>query len=229
MVALCVAVSLAFVGTSIARPPPNSASATGPFVIGYPVVVDGDTLHFDGVKVRLEGIDAPEASQTCLTSSGHPWACGAVATRELARLIGRNGVRCDNHGTDKYGRMLGICYAGRVELNAELVRIGLAWAFVKYSQAYISHEAEARRRGLGIWQGPAEPAWEFRAAKWQVAQVRAPQGCAIKGNVTRNDRIYHMPWSPWYDKIQMDSDKGKRWFCSEDEALAAGWRPAMVR
>lgn len=229
VIGLCVAASLVFAGSSIARPPPNNASAIGPFVTGSPAVIDGDTLQFDGVKVRLEGIDAPEAAQSCLTASGHAWPCGLVASRELERLIGRATVRCDNHGYDKYGRLLGVCFAGRLELNAEMVRLGHAWAFVKYSQAYVGYEAEARRRGLGIWQGPAEPAWDFRAAKWQVAQVRSPQGCAIKGNVTRNDRIYHMPWSPWYDKIQMDPEKGKRWFCSEGEALAAGWRPAMMR
>ena len=54
-------------------------------------------------------------------------------------------------------------------------------------------------------------------------------GCAIKGNVTRNGRIYHMPWSPWYGQVTIDETQGKRWFCSETEAMAAGWRPAMVR
>lgn len=229
LVALLVVASLLFAGASIARPPPNIASALGPVITGWASVVDGDTLQLDQLKVRLEGIDAPEASQSCLTASGHAWPCGLVASRELERLIGRNAVRCENRGFDKYGRLLGICHVGRLELNAEMVRRGHAWAFVKYSQAYVAIEGEARRRGLGIWQGPAEPAWEFRASKWQVAQVRAPRGCAIKGNVTRTERIYHMPWSPWYDKIQMDPEKGKRWFCSEDEAQAAGWRPALSR
>ena len=56
----------------------------------------------------------------------------------------------------------------------------------------------------------------------------APQGCAIKGNVTAHGKIYHMPWSPWYARIKMDPDKGRRWFCTEAEAVAAGWRPANV-
>ena len=59
-------------------------------------------------------------------------------------------------------------------------------------------------------------------------QHAAPEGCAIKGNVTRNGRIYHMPWSPWYAQIKMEPDKGKRWFCSEAEAVAAGWRPVLA-
>ncbi|MFM9938090.1 MAG: thermonuclease family protein [Hyphomicrobiaceae bacterium] len=227
--ALGIAASVVLVGVSLARPGPGTTPPTGSDVTGRPTIVDGDTLHFEGTKVRLEGIDAPEAAQTCLTQMGHAWPCGAIATRELGRLIGRNEVRCENRGTDKYGRMLGVCFAGATELNAEMVRLGHAWAFVKYSQAYVAVEAEARQRRTGIWQGPAEPAWDFRAGKWQVAEVKAPEGCAIKGNVTRNDRIYHMPWSPWYDKIRMDGDKGKRWFCSEDEAVQAGWRPAQSR
>jgi hypothetical protein len=34
-----------------------------------------------------------------------------------------------------------------------------------------------------------------------------------------------MPWSPWYGKVRINKSKGERWFCSEAEAVAAGWRP----
>ena len=91
--------------------------------------------------------------------------------------------------------------------------------------------ARRRRRsaaGLGIWQGESKPAWEYRAKRWAAAEEKAPEGCAIKGNVTKNGRIYHMPWSPWYAQIRIEPDKGKRWFCTEAEALAAGWRPVQV-
>jgi hypothetical protein len=77
-----------------------------------------------------------------------------------------------------------------------------------------------------VWQGYAEAPWDFRRDEWQVAEVTAPKGCAIKGNVSAHGRIYHMPWDPWYDKVRMDESRGKRWFCSEAEAIAAGWRPA---
>ena len=83
-------------------------------------------------------------------------------------------------------------------------------------------------RRIGIWQGEAQPAWEYRAQRWTGAEPKAPQGCAIKGNVTANGKIYHMPWSPWYAQIKMDPDKGRRWFCTEAEALAAGWRPVNI-
>ena len=133
------------------------------------------------------------------------------------------------HGwMDKYGRTLATCHVGPLDINAEMVRRGLAWAFVKYSQTYVAIEAEARAKRVGIFQTETMTAWDYRAGSWRVAEQKAPAGCAIKGNVTANGRIYHMPWSPWYDKIRMDLDKGKRWFCSEEEAIAAGWRPAIA-
>ena len=87
-----------------------------------------------------------------------------------------------------------------------------------------------RRARCTSASGKARPsrAWEFRAHRWAGAEQDAPKGCAIKGNVTAHGRIYHMPWSPWYGKIRIDEAKGKRWFCTEAEALAAGWRPAAV-
>jgi endonuclease YncB( thermonuclease family) len=204
-------------------------------VAGIPIsgpvrVVDGDTLVVGGRRVRMEGIDAPEVAQTCVSSSGAPWPCGQRALEELVRLIGRQTVTCDDRGSDKYGRTLGICFAGGIDLNGEMVRRGFAWAFVRYSRTYVAVEAQARASRVGIWSGNAQPAWEYRARQWQTAESRhpAPTGCVIKGNVTRNERIYHMPWSPWYDKINMDLVRGKRWFCTEAEATAAGWRPANV-
>jgi len=108
------------------------------------------------------------------------------------------------------------------------VRHGHAWAFVKYSGSYVKEEAEARRERAGIWQGEATPAWEYRQQRWAKAEGGAPDGCAIKGNVTAHGKIYHMPWSPWYDQIKIDQAKGRRWFCSEAEAIAAGWRPVNL-
>jgi len=200
-------------------------SAAEPTIVGSARVVDGDTLHVAGERVRLEGIDAPEMAQTCPRRSTGTWACGKVAAQALATLIGKERVACESHGTDKYGRMLGVCFAGGRDINAEMVRNGLAWAFVKYSTRYVQEEAAARALAVGVWQAKAEPAWVYRQRRWAGAEQVAPRGCAIKGNVSANGHIYHMPWSPWYGRVKVDERKGERWFCSESEALAAGWRP----
>lgn len=50
--------------------------------------------------------------------------------------------------------------------------------------------------------------------------------CMIKGNINdHGDRIYHVPGDTWYARTKVDVSKGERWFCSEREAQAAGWRP----
>jgi endonuclease YncB( thermonuclease family) len=50
------------------------------------------------------------------------------------------------------------------------------------------------------------------------------EGCRIKGNIGSSGKVYHVPGSPGYAKTQIDGSKGERWFCTEDEARAAGWR-----
>jgi endonuclease YncB( thermonuclease family) len=191
-------------------------------------VIDGDTIDVGETRIRLEGIDAPEAGQSCKRKWFGWWACGHEATAALRRLTEGRTVSCDPRGTDKYNRVLAVCYVDGVDINARMVRQGYAWAFVKYSQSYVREETQARAEGLGIWQGESQPAWEYRAKRWAAAEDKAPEGCAIKGNVTKTGRIYHMPWSPWYSRIKIEPEKGKRWFCSEAEALAAGWRPVQV-
>lgn len=196
---------------------------------GRATAVDGDTLDISGTRVRLEGIDAPEISQTCGRRWLGTWNCGRAAQKALDRLIDGRRVECKNKGTDKYGRELGICYVDGHDINAELVRQGMAWAFVRYSDTYVTQEKEARTAGSGIWQGKAEPPWSFREDKWQTAEAGAPRGCAIKGNITDNGHIYHVPWGEWYHKVKVEPEKGERWFCNEAEAVAAGWRPVMSK
>lgn len=213
--------------------------ASSPGIEGEARVIDGDTLQIQGVRIRLEGIDAPELEQTCdkrkslLWPFRRTWKCGREASDHLARQVRDKPVRCEGRGTDAYGRMLGVCSAGGLELNADLVRQGLAWAFVKYSQRYIDTEAEARAARRGIWQAETKPAWVWRAERWRQAETEkreeAGSACLIKGNITRSGHIYHMPWDRWYDKTRIETAKGERWFCTEAEAMAAGWRPAVLR
>ncbi len=206
----------------------NAASDGISTLAGPAQVVDGDTIDINGQRIRLEGIDAPETAQTCSTARGTAWACGRAATKTLAALVAGADVACDSRGADKYGRLLGICYANGRDINAAMVQAGMAWAFIKYSTTYVSEEGAARLANAGIWQGPSEAPWDFRHKGWQVAEAVAPNGCAIKGNVSSKGHIYHMPWSPWYERVTVDAARGEQWFCSESEAQAAGWRPALT-
>jgi endonuclease YncB( thermonuclease family) len=124
-------------------------------------VTDGDTIKVSGERYRLWGIDAPEKRQTCHDG----WPAGAEATRFLRGLMRSGELECEPRTKDRYGRTVALCRAGGRDLGAEMVRAGLAWAFVKYSSDYVSEEQAARQQRQGIHSHDCEPAWEWRALK----------------------------------------------------------------
>ena len=128
-----------------------------------PRVIDADTLHVSGERVRLQGIDAPESAQECRGADGGRYLCGDQATRALRERIGRGTVTCKIEGRDRYQRALGICYmADGTDLNGWLVRQGHALASRRYSTRYVPQEDQARTARAGIWAGAFVPPWEWR-------------------------------------------------------------------
>lgn len=206
-------------------------AATEVRIEGAARVTDGDTLSLGPVIIRLHGIDAPEAGQACVGDRGRRWDCGSAATNRLAELVSGRSVSCVAIERDAYGRIVSRCVAREQDLSATLIAEGLAWAFLRYSDAYAATEAAAREQGLGIWAGENEPPWDYRANRWTRAAAEAPRpGCPIKGNISnKGEKIYHTPWSPHYGRTRIDEGKGERWFCDEAEAIAAGWRAARWR
>ncbi len=201
------------------------ASPAHPQPSGQASVTDGDTLEIAGERVRLHGIDAPEREQPC-HADGRPWQCGQAATQALQRRIGGQAVTCTPRDRDRYGRVVAVCETAGGSLNAWLVAQGWALAYRRYSTAYVDEERAAKR---GVWRGQLVPPWEWRRGKRLAAparaSVKANGGCRIKGNIGRNGkRIYHMPGDRYYERTVINSATGERWFCSEDEAQAAGWR-----
>ena len=143
-----------------------AAGARAADIIAGPArVIDGDTIEVDGIHVRLFGIDAPEKKQTCSAGDGHDYSCGRVAASALAEKITGRPVRCQPRTTDRYGRTVAVCFdANDEDLNAWLVRSGLAIAYRKYSTAYVEDEDSARHARRGLWSGEfAEPS-DWRAA-----------------------------------------------------------------
>ena len=134
-------------------------------IAGPAQVIDGDTIEVDGIHVRLFGIDAPEKKQTCSAGDGHDYSCGRVAASALAEQIAGRPVSCRPRTTDRYGRTVAVCFdANDEDLNAWLVRSGLAIAYRKYSTVYVEDEDSARHARRGLWSGEfAEPS-DWRAA-----------------------------------------------------------------
>lgn len=125
-------------------------------------VSDGDTITVlkdqEQVKVRLVEIDAPEKGQ----------AYGNRSKQTLSELVLGKQVEIRERGTDRYGRTLGHINQSGLDVNAEMVRRGMAWVYVKYARdrglSQIEVEAREQRRGVWADKNPIPP-WEWRRAR----------------------------------------------------------------
>lgn len=188
---------------------------------------DADTLHVGNVIVRLFGIDAPETDQTCKRANGKIWSCGKWATRQARRKYQGKTAQCQRLDIDRYGRSVARCFSAGQDIAEALVRLGIAQAYQRYAMDYVSAEKEASIADRGIWAGTLEDPAAFRAAKRNAVQI-APADCRIKGNISKNGKIYHAPGQKYYGQTKISAARGERWFCTEAEARSAGWRKSKI-
>jgi endonuclease YncB( thermonuclease family) len=201
------------------------SAAKAETLYGNVTIVDGDTIKMDQHRIRLHGIDAPESSQQCQDNMANTYSCGQIATQRLKELIGGKKVSCEVKDTDKYGRLVAVCFAHESNLNEQLVIEGLVVVYRKYSNDYVPAEKIAQRNATGLWKGLFINPWEWRrGARLEISKINNSNECNIKGNISSSGKIYHIPASAWYKKTKINTAKGERWFCSEDDAKAAGWR-----
>jgi len=127
-------------------------------------VVDGDTIHLNGEKIRFTGIDTPELKQSCL-KEGIKDLCGVKAKKILIDKIGNNNVECISEGKDQYKRTLAECFVNNESLSSYLVRSGYAFAYRRYSKKFISDEDYARINKFGMWSMEFDYPWDYRKSK----------------------------------------------------------------
>lgn len=191
-------------------------------------VIDGDTFDVGNVRVRLYGVDAPEVAQTCDDAQGRAWPCGAFVKEEISRRFEGETARCEEIDRDRYGRSVARCFVQGRDIGEEIVADGLAQAYRRYSMDYDLTEKSAQVMGLGLWAGTMQTPADFRAdQRGPASPAIIPAGnCIIKGNTSGSGQIYHMPHNRDYANTRINERNGERWFCTEDEARAAGWRAA---
>jgi len=133
---------------------------------GKVVVIDGDSVIVEGEKIRLEGIDAPEFKQMCRSKRGE-YSCGRESRNYLTRLISNKQFYCKAWQRDKYERLLGRCFVGEVDINAQMVLSGWAVSF----GGYFGEEAKARKAKAGIWAGEFERPGDWRHQRGSVFEL----------------------------------------------------------
>jgi endonuclease YncB( thermonuclease family) len=226
-----------------------------PSLAANAIIRDGDTIQLGDVTYRLDGIDAPEFDQICIDDHADPWSCGIDARDQLTKLIGGRDVHCDDLGPDKLFRKrhVGVCtvQGDSTSLNQQIAQMGLAITIESALKVHAKDDAaKAQADKRGLWKGCFVAPQEFRLGKKDGAliggscradrdkEIRAvlfpedvamPPSCAIKGKlavrarVTGNVGIYHLQGCPSYAGLP----RPDRWFCSEDDAQAAGFRRAF--
>jgi endonuclease YncB( thermonuclease family) len=127
-------------------------------------VTDGDTIRLlvgsRQYKVRLGEIDAPEG--------GQPY--GRAAKRMLSDLVFGQTISARVTDIDRYGRAVAVLNINGLNINAEMVKRGGAWAYRRYlsDQRYLRWEDAARQARRGLWGLQADQImapWDWRAAK----------------------------------------------------------------
>lgn len=156
---LCRALAFAMMAAT-----PALAVSPVEIVTGEARVIDADILIVAGKRIILWGLNAPERSQVCNLDSNE-WGCYHVAKRTLEALAGRGEIQCTLVGEpDPFGRRHGVCTFGAEDLNAQMVRKGMALAFSEQTADYGPQQLEAITEGVGLWQPGAkfEEPWVWR-------------------------------------------------------------------
>ena len=202
-------------------------------------VSDGDTVKVKVKgrveRVRLIGIDTPELGRAGAADQCH----AREATRRMSRLVKGRRVHLQRDRTqadrDAYGRLLRYVYTGggsdRRDVGRTLVANGHGREYTfkgrvyRHRSAHLKAQRSAQKAGRGLWGECATPT--APAPGTAPPAPVAPEGCLIKGNIASDgEKIYHVPGQQNYDETRIDTARGERWFCTETDAVAAGWRRA---
>lgn len=190
-------------------------------------VFDGDSFTLDGQSIELAGIDAPELGQVCPHHSEREGRCGLMAGYELRKRLQLEPrpLRCWPQGPGRDGAVVATCAAGDDDVAMQLVSAGYAFALPDSQIDYRLAQEKAKASALGLWSGAITWPWDWRREREEAEAQTPDQGCVIAAVVSdTGKRVYYGPLDPQYGGRTEQPEAVQRWFCSDDEARAAGWR-----
>ncbi|KKR67334.1 MAG: Thermonuclease family protein [Microgenomates group bacterium GW2011_GWA2_40_6] len=172
-------------------------------------VVDGDTFKLaNGQKVRMVGIDAPEMDK-----------CGGMeAKKELEKNILYKKVELTDLKVDQYGRILALVYSQKKLVNQAMLKSG--WA-----------RWDGTRNLLGETLGNADKeARDNKAGVFGMCRQPEKKECLVKGNIEKRSqggeggrKWYFFEGCSEYEAVIVEKELGEEWFCTEAEAVKAGY------
>ncbi|WP_349305790.1 thermonuclease family protein [Bacillus sp. FJAT-49711] len=193
--------------------------------------IDGDTIvvmyNGEREKVRFLLLDSPETSHPRLGEQ--PFGQEA---KEFTTNLVENAKKIElefdiGPKLDKYGRLLAYVYVDGKMIQEELLKKGLARvAYIyppntRYVNQFDAIQKKAQKKGVGIWaiENYAREDGFHPETMDTDSKENKSKDCLIKGNIG-SEKIYHTPDSPWYEQT-----KAEAMFCTEKEAVKAGFRP----
>lgn len=172
-------------------------------------VVDGDTfVTTDNQMIRIMGIDAPEIGR-----------CGAYeATASLTKILKKSPLYIKIVYRDSNHRLYGLVYNTDGSVAKQQLKNGMA---------QMNNNVETKMDGLNeaINEARKEKRGIFGEKCTQQTNSENPK-CVIKGNNRRSDGskpTYHFPGCANYNSTLVQLYDGDQWFCTEKEAVKAGY------
>jgi endonuclease YncB( thermonuclease family) len=169
-------------------------------------VIDGDTFVLTNKQdIRLMSVNAPEAG-----------LCGSTeATDKLISLISGKKVRLEGDLNDHFGRLLALVYIDDQLVNKEMIISG--WA--RFTSTASS---ESENLKSAFQKAKTEKLGVFSSQCYQSTNPKNSK-CNIKGNIREGKKTYFFPGCGNYSNVALELDQGDQWFCSESDAVSAGF------
>lgn len=184
-------------------------------------VIAGDKIQVQDQQLYLSGVSVPASDVECKLES---MTCADYSKAGLSDLIGDRIVACTIEEETQGSLPMATCVINGQDISEVINARGLALMFPENSVA-LSDSAPSLN---GVSVGLLSLQLMKDHASALATGLVSPRDCPIKGNIARRtgNKIYHLPNAAHYKRTLIDLTRGEQWFCSEEDAVAAGFRKA---